>query len=83
MADNEVKPIENAASVVSAAPAEAIVKGYRTTEFWLTVVATLWGMILSSGLILNVSQPWVQLVGALIAAICPASYVVSRGMVKK
>lgn len=53
--------------------------GYRTTEFWLTVIATLWQL-------LNLSGVWdfvpnsVSL-GAAVTSI--AAYILSRGIAKR
>jgi hypothetical protein len=53
--------------------------GYRTSEFWLTVIATLWQL-------LNLSGVWdfvpnVVSLGAAVTSI--AAYIVSRGLAKR
>jgi len=59
--------------------------GYKTTEFWLSALATLLGLLMASGIIQQVGQDsWIaRIVGGLIAALTSLGYSISRGIVKK
>jgi hypothetical protein len=56
--------------------------GYKTTEFWLTTVATLAGIVLASGLIVEGSTA-AQIVGGVLAVLSQLGYTASRTQVKK
>lgn len=56
--------------------------GYKTTEFWLTVVATAVGFALTSGLIGEGSQVE-KLLGMAAQVLSTMGYSVSRGIAKK
>ena len=56
--------------------------GYKTTEFWLTVAATLLGAAFASDLIPTDSK-WAQLLGLAASVLSSLGYTVSRTMVKK
>lgn len=55
--------------------------GWKTTEFWLTCVGVLAGLIMSSGLADN--HPLVKVAGMAMAALTALGYSVSRGITKK
>jgi hypothetical protein len=58
--------------------------GYKTTEFWLSLLATLVGFLMASGLL--DSQPadgWIaRVVGGIVAALAALGYSASRAKVK-
>jgi hypothetical protein len=58
--------------------------GYKTTEFWLSLLATLVGFLMVSGLL--DSQPadgWIaRVVGGIVAALAALGYSASRAKVK-
>ncbi len=56
--------------------------GYKTTEFWITIVLTFVGAMMASGGIPE-DVIWGKLAGALLAAGSAAGYSVSRGLAKK
>ena len=58
--------------------------GYKTTEFWLSLLATLLGFVLASGAMDGVSQEsWVaKLVGGAVAVLASLGYTASRAKVK-
>lgn len=56
--------------------------GYKTTEFWLTAVASLVGLTLASGLI-PVDSEVFKIVGFAGAILGSMGYQVSRGTAKK
>lgn len=58
--------------------------GYKTTEFWLSLLATLLGFVLASGAMEGVSQDsWVaKLVGGAVAVLASLGYTASRAKVK-
>lgn len=56
--------------------------GYRTTEFWLALVATLAGAVMASGALAEGST-WDRLAGAVVAALASVGYTVGRSTVKK
>ena len=58
--------------------------GYKTTEFWLSLLATLLGFLLASGLLDAVSaDSWIaRIVGGLVAALAALGYTASRAKVK-
>lgn len=55
--------------------------GWKTTEFWLTCVGILAGLIMSSGLADD--HPLVKVAGMATAALTALGYSVSRGITKK
>lgn len=60
----------------------AVAPGYKTTEFWLTLVVVLAGLLPSSGLLPE--NHWaVKLCGLVVSALAALGYQVSRGSVKK
>lgn len=56
--------------------------GWRSSEFWLSSVAVLMGVLLSSGLVPDAS-PWAKLVGVVASILGALGYTVSRSIVKK
>lgn len=55
--------------------------GYKTTEFWLSLVAVVLGALASSGSLADGSTA-ARVVGLAIAALGALGYSVSRGMAK-
>lgn len=55
--------------------------GYKTTEFWLSAVATIVGLVLASGIVPS-NGPWVQVTGLITGVLGALGYTVSRGSVK-
>lgn len=55
--------------------------GYKTTEFWLTLVASLVGLALASGLI-PVESEMFKIVGLAGSVLTSMGYQVSRGTAK-
>jgi hypothetical protein len=56
--------------------------GYKTTEFWLSVVAAAVGCLLASGVIPPDSE-MDKVIGLIATALASMGYAVSRGMVKR
>jgi len=58
--------------------------GYKTTEFWLSLLATLLGFLLASGVMDAVpEESWIaKLVGGLVAVLATLGYSASRAKVK-
>lgn len=57
--------------------------GYKTTEFWMTLVATLIGMLYASGVVAPEGTSALEKVVAFVAALLVATgYTVSRGVAK-
>jgi hypothetical protein len=56
--------------------------GYKTTEFWLTVAATLLGAAFASDLIPSDSK-WAQVLGLAASVLSSLGYTVSRTLVKR
>ena len=58
--------------------------GYKTTEFWLSLLATLLGFLLASGAMDVVSEEsWIaRIVGGLVAVLASLGYSASRAKVK-
>ena len=58
--------------------------GFKTTEFWLSLAATLLGFLLASGAMDNVaSDSWIaRVVGGAVAALASLGYSASRARVK-
>ena len=57
-------------------------KGYRTSEFWLSAVATLLGFAYASGLLDSAPPLVAQIVALCAAALGAVGYTVSRTIVK-
>lgn len=55
--------------------------GYKTTEFWLSLVAVLIGALAGSGIVPE-SGPWAQVIGLVTAVLGSLGYTVSRGIAK-
>jgi hypothetical protein len=62
--------------------APALKPGYRTTEFWLSLAATLLGAAFASGLIPTDSK-WEQVLGLAASVLASFGYTVSRTLVKR
>ena len=58
--------------------------GYKTTEFWLSLLATLLGFLLASGAMDGVAEEsWIaRLVGGAVAVLASLGYSASRAKVK-
>jgi hypothetical protein len=58
--------------------------GYKTTEFWLSLLATLLGFLLASGVMDTVpADSWIaKLIGGLVAVLATLGYSASRAKVK-
>ncbi|MBM4164015.1 MAG: hypothetical protein FJ222_06195 [Lentisphaerae bacterium] len=56
--------------------------GYKTSEFWLTLGATLVGLLIGSGAIPETGV-WPKVVALVTAAFTALGYTVSRGLAKK
>ena len=58
--------------------------GYKTTEFWLSLLATLLGFLLASGVMDVVpAESWIaKLVGGAVAVLATLGYSASRAKVK-
>ena len=58
--------------------------GYKTTEFWLSLLATLLGFLLASGVMDAVpDESWIaKLIGGLVAVLASLGYSASRAKVK-
>lgn len=64
---------------------DTIVKpGYKTTEFWLSAIATLFGIALSSGAINTTDETSMvsKIVGGIIAVLAALGYTAARGKAK-
>lgn len=58
--------------------------GYKTTEFWVTILVTLVGILQLTGVIGNEEgQQWIDVLTPLILAIVPAVYAYGRSQVKR
>jgi len=55
--------------------------GYKTTEFWLSLLAVLMGAVVASGVI-PPQGPWSQVFGLLTSLLTAAGYTASRGFTK-
>lgn len=55
--------------------------GYKTTEFWLTAVATLGGIIMSSGAVADTGLVG-RLIGAVLALLTTMGYTYHRSQLK-
>jgi hypothetical protein len=58
--------------------------GYKTTEFWLSLVATLVGFLMASGALDSVPEDaWItRIVGGVVACVASLGYDASRAKVK-
>jgi len=58
--------------------------GYKTTEFWLSFVATIMGFVLASGVMDNVAEDGLasKIVGGIVAVLAALGYSASRAKVK-
>jgi len=58
--------------------------GYKTTEFWMSLLATLLGFLLASGVMDAVpEESWIaKLVGGVVAVLATLGYSASRANVK-
>jgi len=63
---------------------DATKPGYKTTEFWLSLLATLLGFLLASGVMDTAPEDsWIaKLVGGLVAVLASLGYAASRAKVK-
>ena len=59
--------------------------GSKTTEFWLSVVATLLGLVMTSGALDTVPEnSWItKLIGGAVTVLAALGYSVARAKVKK
>lgn len=55
--------------------------GYKTTEFWLTTVMAVCGILMASGIVIEGSQA-AQIIGGIISALTTLGYTSQRGSVK-
>jgi len=55
--------------------------GYKTTEFYLTILSIVCGLLMSSGLIMDGGTAH-QIIGILAAALASAGYGLARGLAK-
>lgn len=55
--------------------------GYKTTEFWITVVTSIGGLLAASGAFAE-NSPWLKIVGLIVAAATSMGYTASRAQVK-
>jgi hypothetical protein len=57
--------------------------GYKSTEFWLSLVATLVGALMASGILEASESEWDnRIVGLIAMALTSLGYAVSRSMTK-
>lgn len=61
---------------------ETVKPGYKTTEFWLSAVAAIVGILLTSGVLVE-GNSITQVVGIIATALSAMGYSVSRGNAKK
>jgi len=52
--------------------------GYKSTEFWLSCVGLVGGLVLS----VMPESPWANIVGGILSAVCGASYTIGRSWAK-
>jgi len=62
--------------------APVVKPGYKTTEFWLTTVATIVGLVMASDIIPS-DGIWPKITGLVVALLSSLGYTVSRGVAKK
>ena len=60
----------------------AVKPGYKTSEFWLTLGATLAGFVIASGAVPETGV-WGKVAALVTAAFAALGYTVSRGLAKK
>jgi len=58
--------------------------GYKTTEFWLSLLATLIGLLMASGALDQLPEDsWIaKLIGGVVAVLAALGYSASRAKVK-
>ena len=56
--------------------------GYKTTEFWMTAVATILGIVLASGVVPDGGMA-AQIIGGTLTILAQLGYTSSRTQVKK
>lgn len=56
--------------------------GYKTSEFWISLVTMLLGAVLASGIIGEGSQ-WERIIGAAVQVLAALGYTVPRAQLKK
>jgi len=56
--------------------------GYKTTEFWITVVAVITGLLAASGLIAE-GTAGAKVIGVIIEALAAMGYTIGRSIAKK
>jgi len=55
--------------------------GYKTTEFWLSTVSAIAGIVIASGAV-GVDNQWVQMIAMLAAGLSSAGYAGARATTK-
>lgn len=55
--------------------------GYKTSEFWVTVIVTIAGLAMASGLI-TAGSGWDKAIGLITSTLAAMGYSASRGSVK-
>jgi hypothetical protein len=55
--------------------------GFKTTEFWLSTIAIILGVLMTSGAI-TAGSPWDKGIGLVVAALASMGYSASRANVK-
>lgn len=68
--------------IPSAEEAKTVKPGYKSTEFWLSAVATLLGIVLASGAIPE-GGTIAQIVGGILSVLASLGYTASRTQVKR
>lgn len=69
--------------VINQAPATSqIGKGIHSTEFWLTAIATIGGLVMASGLLVE-STGWGKIVGLILSTLAAMGYTAQRTALKK
>ena len=56
--------------------------GFRSSEFWLSTIATIGGILLASGALADGSAP-AQITGGILAVLASLGYTASRTSLKK
>ena len=67
---------------VDTSAAAPVKPGYKTTEFWLSTVATAVGLLVASGIV-PATGTFSQVIGLICGVLGALGYTVSRGMVKQ
>lgn len=57
-------------------------KGYKSTEFWLSLAAILLGAVMAADIFPDGSG-WTKMIGIIIAGLTAMGYTAQRGMFKK